>query len=49
MTAFAASMTSKRLWGGMLVAIPTAIPEEPFTKRLGTLAGSTEGSVKESS
>ena len=33
----------------MLVAIPTAIPDEPFTKRLGNLAGKTVGSSKESS
>ena len=38
-----------RLWGAILVAIPTAIPEAPFTNRLGILAGSTEGSFKESS
>ena len=28
----------------MLVAIPTAIPEEPLMRRLGTLAGRTVGS-----
>ena len=40
-----ASMVSPRLWGGMLVAIPTAIPVEPLTSRLGTRVGSTTGSV----
>ena len=30
-----ASTTSLRLWGGILVAIPTAIPEVPFTRRFG--------------
>ena len=30
-----ASMTSPRLCGGMLVAIPTAIPAEPLTSRFG--------------
>ncbi len=29
----------------MLVAIPTAIPDAPFTTRLGIAAGSTTGSV----
>ena len=33
----------------MFVAIPTAIPEAPFTIRLGSLAGSTTGSFKEPS
>jgi hypothetical protein len=31
----------------MLVAIPTAIPLEPFTSRLGIAAGSTVGSVRD--
>ena len=30
-----ALMTSVRLWGGMLVAIPTAMPADPLTSRLG--------------
>ena len=30
-----ASMTSPRLCGGMLVAMPTAIPAEPLTSRFG--------------
>ena len=33
----------------MLVAIPTAIPEEPFTRRPGRRPGKTEGSVNEPS
>ena len=41
--------TSLRLWGGMLVAIPTAIPDAPFTSKLGKRAGSTFGSLKVSS
>jgi hypothetical protein len=43
------STTSPRLWGGMLVAMPTAIPEEPLTSRFGTLVGSTTGSWSDSS
>jgi hypothetical protein len=27
--------TSVKLWGGIFVAMPTAIPEDPFTNRLG--------------
>ena len=27
--------TSLKLWGGIFVAIPTAIPVVPFTRRLG--------------
>ena len=37
-------MISVRLCGGMLVAIPTAMPEEPLTRRFGRRAGSTTGS-----
>ena len=44
-----ALITSRRLWGGILVAIPTAIPEVPFTSRFGNLAGSTTGSFSVSS
>ena len=40
-----ASITSPRLWGGMLVAIPTAMPLAPFTSRFGNAAGSTSGSL----
>ena len=39
-----ASITSPRLCGGMLVAMPTAMPPEPLTSRFGNLAGSTTGS-----
>ena len=38
------SMTSARLCGGILVAIPTAIPEEPLISRFGSRAGNTTGS-----
>ena len=44
-----APATSVRLWGGILVAIPTAIPSLPFKSRFGNLAGSTVGSISESS
>ena len=40
-----ALMTSPRLWVGMLVAIPTAMPWLPLTTRFGRRAGSTSGSV----
>ncbi len=40
----AAATTSVRLCGGMFVAMPTAIPEVPFTSRFGNAAGSTNGS-----
>ena len=43
------SITSERLCGGILVAIPTAIPDAPLTSRLGILVGSTVGSFSESS
>ena len=39
-----ASMTSPRLCGGMLVAMPTAMPPAPLTRRFGNLAGKTVGS-----
>ena len=39
-----ASVTSRKLYGGMLVAIATAIPSAPLTKRFGNLAGRTFGS-----
>ena len=41
----AALMTSTRLCGAMLVAMPTAIPVAPFTSRFGYAAGRTVGSV----
>ncbi len=37
-----ASQTSPRLCGGMLVAMPTAMPEAPLMSRFGNFAGSTE-------
>ena len=48
-TAINALITSAKLCGGILVAIPTAIPEEPLTKRFGILVGSTTGSYSVSS
>ena len=36
--------TSRRLCGGMFVAMPTAMPDEPLTTRFGMPAGSTVGS-----
>ena len=44
-----ALITSRRLCGGILVAIPTAIPVVPFTKRFGYRLGSTAGSFSVSS
>ena len=35
--------TSSKLCGGIFVAIPTAIPDDPFTRRLGILVGRTSG------
>ncbi|MNE09531.1 hypothetical protein D3C80_1022100 [compost metagenome] len=43
MSARQPSMTSPRLCGGMLVAMPTAIPLEPLTSRLGIRVGMTAG------
>ena len=40
-----ASMTSPRLCGGMLVAMPTAMPPAPLTSRFGKRAGRTTGSL----
>ena len=42
-------ITSERLCGGIFVAIPTAIPSDPFTKRFGKTAGNTAGSLSVSS
>ena len=39
-----ASTTSFRLCGGMLVAMPTAMPDEPLTSRFGSRVGRTSGS-----
>ena len=49
MYASTASTTSPRLWGGMLVLMPTAIPSAPLISRLGTRTGSTSGSFSVSS
>ena len=42
-------ITSPKLWGGMLVAIPTAIPPAPLTSKFGNCAGKTSGSFSVSS
>ena len=39
------SMTSVRLCGARLVAMPTAMPVPPLTSRFGNAAGSTTGSM----
>ncbi len=39
-----ASHTSVRLCGGILVAMPTAMPVAPFKSRLGSFAGNVSGS-----
>ena len=44
-----ASQISRRLCGGTSVAMPTAMPEQPLTSRLGTTPGSTIGSSRVSS
>jgi hypothetical protein len=44
MYAFVAATTSRRLCGGMFVAMPTAMPAAPLTSRLGNLAGRSSGS-----
>ncbi len=48
-SAMVALMISVRLCGGMFVAMPTAMPELPFTSRFGTRVGSTSGSTSLSS
>ena len=45
----AALIASRRLCGGMFVAMPTAIPCEPLTSRFGKRAGRTTGSCSDSS
>ena len=42
-------MVSTRLCGGILVAIPTAIPSDPFIISAGTAVGRTMGSFSVSS
>jgi hypothetical protein len=49
MIAIVASMISFRLCGGIFVAMPTAIPPDPFTSSCGNFAGRTLGSSSESS
>ena len=44
MSAMVASTTSRKLCGGMLVVIPTAIPELPLISRFGSRFGKTFGS-----
>ena len=44
-----ASHSSPRLCVGMLVAMPTAMPDEPLSKRLGTFDGRMDGSSREPS
>ena len=44
-----ASTISPRRWGGMFVAIPTAIPAEPLTSRFGKRDGSDTGTRRDSS
>ena len=48
-SAMIAAMTSRRLCGGMFVAMPTAMPDEPLTSRFGNAAGRTFGSCRRSS
>ena len=42
-------ITSIKLCGGIFVAIPTAIPSDPFINKAGTEEGRTEGSFSVSS
>ena len=49
MTRINASQISRRLCGGIDVAMPTAMPVAPLTSRLGNFDGSTVGSVRLSS
>ena len=44
-----ALITSPGLWGGIFVAIPTAIPPAPLTSIFGNSAGRTDGSDWDSS
>ncbi len=45
----AASQSSAALWGGIAVAIPTAMPCEPLARRFGNAPGNTTGSFSEPS
>ena len=49
MYATQASTTSVKLCGSILVAMPTAIPLEPFTNNCGIRVGNTVGSLVVSS
>ena len=49
MKAIVALITSPKLCGGILVAIPTAIPPAPLTKIFGYCEGKTSGSFSVSS
>ena len=49
MRATVPSTISPRLWGGMLVATPTAIPEVPLSSSIGSREGITTGSSMEPS
>ena len=44
-----APQISRTLWGGIVLDMPTAMPLEPFTSRLGNLPGRTHGSMRRSS
>ena len=44
-----AVITSDGQWGGIFVAIPTAIPSEPFINKFGNSAGNNSGSRVEPS
>ena len=41
--------TSLKLCGGIFVAIPTAMPDEPLINNVGIRVGNTEGSDSDSS
>ena len=41
----APAIVSARLWGAILVAMPTAMPEAPLTSSWGNAAGRTSGCV----
>ena len=43
-SSMAASIVSRRLCGGMFVAMPTAMPADPLQSRLGKRLGRTVGS-----
>ena len=48
-SAIVPSTISPRLCGGMLVAMPTAMPPAPLTSRFGKRAGRTRGSLPDAS